>query len=68
MAIDEIIREIDELLAEKDLVTGQYYQKVGNRQAANLYYRMVAREWAGTPAAEKAQQMLSRNSGGAQTE
>jgi tetratricopeptide (TPR) repeat protein len=68
MGIDEIIKQIDESLAEKDLVTAQYYQKVGNRQAANLYYQMVAREWPGTPAAEKAQQMLSRNLGGIQTE
>jgi tetratricopeptide (TPR) repeat protein len=61
LRIDGILRQIDESLAEKDFVTGQYYDKVGNRQAANLYYRMVAREWPGTPAGKSAAEALMRN-------
>jgi tetratricopeptide (TPR) repeat protein len=61
LEIEGTIRQIDEMLAEKDFVTGQYYEKVGNRQAANLYYRMVAREWPDTPAAKKAAEALMSN-------
>lgn len=55
------VREIDEQLANKQLSIGRYYQKVGNVQAANLYYDMVIRDWANSKAAEAAREMLAEN-------
>ncbi|UCC96898.1 MAG: hypothetical protein JSW66_13755 [Phycisphaerales bacterium] len=59
IGVDEILRQIDEQLARKQLSIGQYYQAVGNRQSANLYYDMVATDWLGTEAAEAAKQLLA---------
>jgi hypothetical protein len=59
--IDQKLKHIAEELARKDLHTGSYYEKVGNRQAANLYYQMVLRDWPGTPAAGTAQKLLLGN-------
>jgi outer membrane protein assembly factor BamD (BamD/ComL family) len=61
IGVDEILQEIDEQLAQKQLSIGQYYQRVGNRQAANLYYDMVVKDWPGSKAAETARQMLAEN-------
>jgi len=55
------IREIDEQLAAKQLAIGRYYQKVGNMQAANLYYDMILRDWKNSKAAESARDMLAKN-------
>ena len=55
------VREIDEQLADKQLTIGRYYQKVGNIQAANLYFDMVVRDWANSKAAETAREMLAEN-------
>jgi tetratricopeptide (TPR) repeat protein len=55
------IREIEEQLAEKQLTIGRYYQKVGNIQAANLYYDMIVRDWKNSKAAETAREMLVEN-------
>ena len=46
----------------RDITIGQYYEKTGSRQAANLYYDMVIRQWPGSQAAKKAKQMLSTDS------
>ncbi|HUT31086.1 MAG TPA: hypothetical protein VMX13_14930 [Sedimentisphaerales bacterium] len=59
--LDEELKKIEEELAGKDLFTGRYYQKVGNKQAANLYYQMVVRDWQGTAAAGTAQELLAAN-------
>jgi tetratricopeptide (TPR) repeat protein len=59
--MDEKLEHIAEELARKDLYTGIYYGKAGNRQAANLYYQMVLREWPGTEAAGTAQKLLLSN-------
>ncbi|MHC4362398.1 MAG: outer membrane protein assembly factor BamD, partial [Planctomycetota bacterium] len=64
LQVDEAIREINEELALKDFTTGRYYQKTGNRQAANLYYQMVIRDWPGTKAAGMATQRLFANLSG----
>ncbi|MHC4509727.1 MAG: tetratricopeptide repeat protein [Planctomycetota bacterium] len=61
IGVDEILRQIDEQLARKQLSIGQYYQAVGNRQSANLYYDMVVTDWPGTEAAEVAKQLLAVN-------
>lgn len=55
------VSEIDEQLANKQLTIGRYYQKVGNRHAANLYYDMVVKDWATSKAAETAREMLADN-------
>lgn len=56
-----LIRDIDEKLANKQLAVGRYYQKVGNTQAANLYYDMIVRDWKDSRAAEAAREMLAEN-------
>jgi hypothetical protein len=55
------VRGIDEQLADKQLTIGRYYQKVGNIQAANLYFDMVVKDWANSKAAEAAREMLAEN-------
>jgi outer membrane protein assembly factor BamD (BamD/ComL family) len=60
IGVDEILSEIDEQLAYKQLSIGRHYQKTGNRQAANLYYDMVVNDWPGSKAAEEAKEMLTK--------
>ena len=62
IGVDEIIREIDEQLALKQLTVGQYYEAIGNTASANLYYEMILSDWPGSKAAETAKQMLSKDS------
>ena len=59
IGVDEILRQINEQLARKQLSVGQYYQAVGNRQSANLYYDMVVTDWPGTEAAQTAKELLA---------
>ncbi|MHC4324348.1 MAG: hypothetical protein ACYSUX_08755 [Planctomycetota bacterium] len=59
IGVDEILQEIDEQLAYKQLSIGRYYQRTDNRQAANLYYDMVVNDWPDSKAAEQAKQMLA---------
>jgi tetratricopeptide (TPR) repeat protein len=54
IGVDEIVKDIDEQLAAKQLSIAQYYQKTGNLQAANLYYDIVKNDWPQTKAAEMA--------------
>ena len=56
--IDKILKEIDEQVALKRLKIGQYYQKTGSNEPANLYYQMVIDEWPETEAARMAKQEL----------
>ncbi len=56
IGVDEILKDIDEQSAYKQLNIAQYYQKTGNIQAANLYYDMVINDWPQTSAAEMAKQ------------
>ena len=60
IGIDELLSEIDEQIAYKQLSIGRYYQKTGNKQSANLYYDMVVSDWPGTKAAEEAKEMLAK--------
>ncbi len=60
IGVDEILSQIDEQLASKQLSIGRYYQKTGNRQAANLYYDMVVNDWAGSKAAQEVKEMLAK--------
>jgi len=59
--IDANLKKIDEQAADNDYYTAKYYQKAGNRQAANLYCGMVVNSWPGTEAARLANEMLAEN-------
>jgi len=61
LGIDGILAQIDEELAYKQLSIGQYYQRIGNRLSANLYYDMVIRNWPESQPAELARQMLNKD-------
>jgi tetratricopeptide (TPR) repeat protein len=58
---DDIIKQIDEQLAQKQLTIAKYYHRTGRVQAANLYYDMVARNWPDTQAARLAAGIRQRN-------
>jgi hypothetical protein len=60
IGVDEILSEIDEQLAYKQLSIGRYYQKTGNRQSAKLYYDMVVNNWPGSKAAKEAKELLAK--------
>lgn len=59
--VDDILDQIDEQLALKQLTTGRYYERTGHAQAANLYYDMVMQNWPDSKAAEMAKQMIDKN-------
>ena len=61
IGVDEILIEIDEQLAYKQLSIGQYYQRTGNIQSANLYFDMVVSDWPGSKAAQQAKELLTKN-------
>jgi tetratricopeptide (TPR) repeat protein len=56
LGTNQIIKQIDEQLAEKELVIAQYYDRTSRIQAANLYYDMVLQDYPQTKAAEAAKQ------------
>ena len=61
IGVDEIVKQIDEQLAQKQLSIASYYQKTGHIQSANLYFNMVINDWPGTKAAESAKQARTKN-------
>jgi len=62
--IDEKLKTITEQLAYKQYSIGEYYDRTGNREAAELYYKEVLEKWSDTAAAEMARaRMLAWNSG-----
>lgn len=60
--VDERLAMINEQLAYKAFMIGQYYSKAGNVQAANLYYQMVIESWPGTAAGKLAVEAMSGTS------
>ena len=58
--IDTILEQIDEQLSYKQFLIGRFYQKIGNRQSANLYYDMVIQNWPLSSSAELAEEALNR--------
>ena len=54
IGVDETLRQINEQVAAKELLTADYYARSGYKLSANLYYQMVAGDWPGTAAAKKA--------------
>ena len=61
IAVDKILKEIDEQLAHKQFSIGRYYIRTGNKQSANLYFDMVISDWPGTKAAERVKEMITNN-------
>ncbi len=57
--VDKILKQIDEQLAYKQFRIGEYYQKTGNKQSANLYYQMVIDNWPGSSAAKMANEKIN---------
>jgi len=58
--IDKIIREIEQQMARKELSIGQYYQRTGHEQAANIYFDMVVETWPNTDAAQIARESVKQ--------
>ncbi len=54
--------EIDEQTAYKEYVTGQFYERTGQTQAANMYYDMVIESWPDSKAAQMARETLNQPS------
>ncbi|MCH7916437.1 MAG: outer membrane protein assembly factor BamD [Planctomycetes bacterium] len=54
LGIAEVIAEIDEQIAHKELSIGQYYRRTGKEQAANIYFDMIITNWPDTEAAQEA--------------
>ncbi len=63
IGVDKRLKQINEQLAYKQFSIGQYYQKTGNKQSANLYYQMVVDNWPESTAAEqvKRQRVKGKN-------
>lgn len=57
--VAEIIEEIDELIAAKQLNIAQYYDHTGKKFAANLYLDMVIDNWPETAAAQRAREIVT---------
>ena len=53
--------KMQESIAEQRLKTAQFYEKRRNYDSARIYYQIAAKEFAGTAAAEKANQWLQQN-------
>lgn len=58
--IEKIIREIDQQMARKELSIGQFYQRTGQEQAANIYFNMVVETWPDTDAAQIARESVKQ--------
>lgn len=59
--VPQKIEDIDEQMALKQYTIGQYYRRTGERQAANLYFDMVVRNWPKTEAAALAKEALDED-------
>ena len=57
-------RHIDEEMAYKQFTIGQFYRRTGKRQAANLYFDMVVRNWPKTEAGGMAKEALEGDQDG----
>ena len=58
LEIDRKLTQVNEQMAYKQLNIGQYYEKSGNKEAANLYYQIVIDGWPGTTAAKMAKERM----------
>jgi tetratricopeptide (TPR) repeat protein len=62
--VPQKMKHIDEEMAYKQYAVGQFYRRTGRRQAANLYFDMVARTWPQTEAGALAKEALEGNQDG----
>ncbi len=62
--VPQKMRHIDEELAYKQYAIGLFYRRTGKRQAANLYFDLVARTWPQTEAGALAKDALEGNPDG----
>ena len=61
IGVSETLNVINEELAYKELSIGLYYQRTGNKQAANLYFNMVISNWPESKSSEIAHNILNKN-------
>ena len=54
----DIIIDLDEQLALKQLTIAQFYQRTGEATAAQIYFERVVKDWPETDAADKAREQL----------
>jgi outer membrane protein assembly factor BamD (BamD/ComL family) len=54
--VDGKLKQVVEQLAYKQFGIGQYYQRTGSLQPANVYYQMVLDNWPGSTAAKMVKQ------------
>ncbi len=66
--IDKRLELINEQIAYKRFSTGEYYQKTGSEQPANLYYQMVVDNWPNSTAAKMARAAISDKKPGGKEE
>ena len=55
--IEQIISDIDQQLANKELAIAKYYQRTGHKLAANIYFDMVIQKWPKSTAAKQARKI-----------
>jgi len=60
LQVDEILTNIAEKLAQKNLLIAQYYERTGSAGPANMYYQMVVNNWPSSKAAETARDRISK--------
>jgi outer membrane protein assembly factor BamD len=60
LQVDDILKRIDEQLAEKQLSIAKYYDRTGSIGPAKMYYQMVIDDWPQTAAAKTARERLSK--------
>lgn len=61
--VPEKIRHIDEEMAYKQFTIAKFYRRTGKRQAANLYFNMIVRNWPDTEAGALAKEALEEDEG-----
>ena len=52
------LAQLDEKLAEKELLIADYYARTGSTAAADLYYQRITDDWPASTAAQTASQKL----------
>ena len=60
LKLDQVVKDIEEQLALKQLTIAQFYQRTGEATAARLYYKRVVQDWPQTKAAQDAREQLDQ--------
>jgi len=61
LGVGKILEQINEQLAYREFSIGQYYQRVGEMQSANLCYQMVIDNWPMSIAAKRVKENMNKN-------